>query len=568
MAIQNPWLSPLERGYQQIKQKLVDKLLALKDKEGNTLITDNTEGNILVLILSLFSGIAEVIHVYIDNVARETFLTSARRYDSVVKHGRLVDYHPKAAIAALCDVVFTRSITDSINPLTIPQGLTLNDDNGNTWMALTRVTMPANTSQVTVPFIQHQLITNGISTTVGKDEKGNLKASLSGIQSGYEHLSSNDVKVGGVAYSEVETFAYSKPTDTHFIIESNSAGGLDMVFGDGVFGKKPSVGQSVTGNIYITQGARGNISPAAITGTYEGCSYSNLSGGGGSDYEDFETLKKRIPLSVKTLGVAITKQDYIDLTQQIPEVSQAALEYICGRKLNIYISAMGGGQPSGLTSKVLNYLRLRSPMNTWLKVYFAEQSKMVLKVDVVGKPSYKSDDIRNSIVSALSKAYPIDGPIGGKVRLSDIYALIDNQPPVDYLHIKTFYVMPWPKVIFGNAQLTVNDFNIKSTNGQAKYLVEFITGSQFRILPQDNITTFSSNQEASYQQFEGTLGQSLNVNYPNGFDFDIQLGGKGFQGGYMYEFTVADTNSDYEQAGFNIPVFDVNNLTLNITETT
>lgn len=207
-------------------------------------------------------------------------------------------------------------------------------------------------------------------------------------------------------------------------------------------------------------------------------------------------------------------------------------------------------------------------MNTWLNVQFAGQSRMVLKVDVVGKPSYKSDDIRNSIVSALSAAYPTDGAIGGKVRLSDIYALIDNQAPVDYLHILQFYVMPWPKIIFGNAQLNVTELDITSTNGKAKYIVEFIDGSTFRILPYENITTYSSNKEASYQNFNGTLGQNVSVNYPEGFNFNIKLDGKGFQEGYKYEFTISDTNMDYDQPGYNIPVFDVNNLTLNITETT
>ena len=44
-------------------------------------------------------------------MARETFLPTARRYDSVVKHGALVDYHARAAIAATVDVILSRSIT-------------------------------------------------------------------------------------------------------------------------------------------------------------------------------------------------------------------------------------------------------------------------------------------------------------------------------------------------------------------------------------------------------------------------------------------------------------------------
>ena len=82
MSITNPWLTPYQRSYQQIKSKVLDKLKDIKDPKGNTLITDYSEGNIFVLILSIFSSIAEVIHYYIDNMARETFFSTARRYDS------------------------------------------------------------------------------------------------------------------------------------------------------------------------------------------------------------------------------------------------------------------------------------------------------------------------------------------------------------------------------------------------------------------------------------------------------------------------------------------------------
>lgn len=567
--ITNPWVGPLQRSYQQIKSKLIEKLLELKHPNGSPLITDVSEGNILVLILSMFAGIGEVIHYYIDNLARETFFSTARRYDSLLKHASLVDYHPKLASAAQCDVVFTRSLTDTQQPVTIPAGTQVTDANGQPWESISEVTMPSGVSQVTAHFIQHSKVVGQLTGLVAQDPKGIRGVTLTPPSSGnYEHMSAINVKVGSESYSEVETFAYSSPTDKHFIMVTNEEGSVSLIFGDGKFGKQPSVGQAVTGDIYITQGSKGNIPEASITGNYQGCSYSNFAAGGGSDYEDFDTLKRRVPLSVKTMGVAITKQDYVDLAKQVAGVSQVALEYICGRKLNLYISAVGGGQPNGLTTTVKNYLQLHSPLNTWLNVQFAEQSQMVLKIDVTGRPSYKSLDIKNSIISALQKAYPTDGPIGGKVRLSDIYALIDNLAPVDYLRILQFYIMPWPKVIMGNAQLSVSEFSIKSTNGVSKYIVEFTSATAFRILPYENITTLESSSTPSYQKFEGTLGNMVTINYPEGFEFDIKFKGNGFQEGFKYEFTVADTDLDYNQSGFNIPVFNAQNLTLNITETT
>ena len=146
MGITNKWLNPYQRSYQQIKAKLIESLTNIKDKDGNVLVTDYSEGNILIIILSLFAAIAEVLHYYIDNMARESFLPTARKYSSVVKHGALVDYHARGAIAASVDLVVSRDVSgDSIGAkLTIPSGTLFTDSNGNKWLSSRDVTWYAN----------------------------------------------------------------------------------------------------------------------------------------------------------------------------------------------------------------------------------------------------------------------------------------------------------------------------------------------------------------------------------------------------------------------------------------
>lgn len=109
MALSNKWLTPLERSFSDIKQKLLDKLKTIKDPNNpdKPLISDLSEGNILVLIISMFSAIAEVLHFYIDNLGRETFLLTARKYTSLLKHAALVDYSPRGATSASADLILT-----------------------------------------------------------------------------------------------------------------------------------------------------------------------------------------------------------------------------------------------------------------------------------------------------------------------------------------------------------------------------------------------------------------------------------------------------------------------------
>ena len=101
MAIlKNPWLDVFSRSYQSIKSQLVQNMRTKLPE-----VTDYSEGNIFIILLSMWSSVAEVIHYYLDNMARETFFISARRYSSLVKHSKLVDYHIKAAIPASTDVL-------------------------------------------------------------------------------------------------------------------------------------------------------------------------------------------------------------------------------------------------------------------------------------------------------------------------------------------------------------------------------------------------------------------------------------------------------------------------------
>ena len=75
MATSNEWLTPYQRSFNSIKTKIIS---TLRNKIPE--MTDFSEGNIFIIIVSIFSAIAEVIHYYIDNMAREAFLPTARRY--------------------------------------------------------------------------------------------------------------------------------------------------------------------------------------------------------------------------------------------------------------------------------------------------------------------------------------------------------------------------------------------------------------------------------------------------------------------------------------------------------
>ena len=234
--ISNPWLTPLQRSYNQIKTKLLNRVKDIKGQDGNPLITDYSEGNIFVIITSLFSAIAEVLHYYIDNVARESFFVTARRYSSLVKHAALLDYYPRAATSPRVEVVLSRTLQDTSLPsnLTINEDLIFRDTQGNTWVVEHLVVWYSNTTTCKVPLIQRELVrVNSLNGNFIPSTDGRVILELPAVDRHklYVH-GSLVIHIDGEKWNLVETLAHSKPHDKHFLVYLTETGAIKIMFGE------------------------------------------------------------------------------------------------------------------------------------------------------------------------------------------------------------------------------------------------------------------------------------------------------------------------------------------------
>lgn len=568
--ITNPWLGTYQRSYQQIKSKLIEGLSNIKDDNGKQLITDVSEGNILIIVISMFAAIAEVLHFYIDNAGRESFLPTARKYSSVLKHGKLVDYHARSAIAATVDVTLVRPLTSSSKGkvISIPQGTEFKDNAGNTWLSAKNITWNTNVSTCKVPLIQHKYyeFENLYGTQIPNADQ--IQISLGTLDDGLYEEGTMAMEIGSETWVLVKTFAYSKPTDRHFMVQNTEDDIPVIIFGDGTFGMKPVPGSIITVvSCYITNGSDGNVSagsitdvPTIISSAVSDATISNVNAaGGGSNYEDFNMLKEHIPLSVRTLGVAVTKQDFIDYAMQVDGVSKAKMEYECGRKMTIYISPDNAAVASSeLCNRVLNHLKKFVPLTTWLKVKSAGKAKIILEMDVTGKPSFKSDDIKDQVLQALYDKYsPDHSSIGGSVRISDIYALIDNLSMVDYLHITKFYIVPWPKTVVGSKDLEFSTYSLNKATGSTSYYIYF-----------ENATSYTIRSlTGGFVKTSIPITSTTINDTKNGNQFSLSFVDNQYDKGSKYQFTISEPNLDYNDPGYNIPVFEeASQLVLTVNE--
>lgn len=558
----NPWIRSYQRSYQSIKAQLLEDLANIKDDNGNQLITDLSDGNILVIILSMFAAIAETLHFYIDNAAQESFLSTARKYDSVVKLGRLVDYHPKAATAARVDVRLNRNSSATGDVVTIPKGTEFQDTAGNTWLSTRPVTLGAYVDHVNIPLIQHSFYNldklEGLSLSIdtADDTKSvlSIMISLGSIEGGLYEQGTLQLEIDGKPWVEVTSFAYSKEGDRHFMVETDDDGIPYIIFSNYV--SSASIGERITkASCYITKGSSGNVAansitnvPSIISSILESATIFNMeAAGGGTNYEDIQTLKQNIPLSIRTTGVAITKQDFIDRALLVSGVREVALEYECGKKMTLYVAAANGLiAAEDILESVRNQLKPSLPISTELTVKSVGKNLMVLDIEVIGKRGFTNDNINEEVMTALMTAYaPENSSIGSSVRISDIYALVDNCKSVDYLHLNKFYVTPWPKLIVGYGVMEFSTFRIEKVSIKTTYLI-VITG--------DNIYTLYS-VTGGFIKKNIPISSTRIVDTNNQNTFTMALSGE-LRSGNKYQFTLSNTDTDYSEDNYSVPVLE------------
>lgn len=589
MSTSNPWLTPFQRSYNDIKAKLIQSL-----SERVPEITDMSEGNIFILTLSIFAGIAEVIHYYIDSMAREAFLPTCRRYSSLYKHAKLVDYHIKSAIPSSVDLtVYMQDGSPFPVDIQVPQNTIFNSKDGKQWITTRNVTIERGTYTYKVPVAQKEAVEE---VELGTYTSHDIIITLGDLPTDKKYVDGSMVlTIGGEAWTLVDTFAYSGPGDKVYKVELDTTLTPYLVFGDGQFGRKPTIGSLIKGQYYLTYGANGNIPanqfdkvPTVMTDVTSGLTLTNtIAATGGSDYEDFDTLKEHIPLSIKTLGVAITKEDYEAIAMLIDGVDKAYCNYICGKYVEVYITPDGGSEAS---TELINNVRQRMEsskvLTTRVSVYSTHAAKIYLSAEITGRKSFKSIDISNQVKKALLDAYNYqNSDINKPVRQSDLYALMDNQPMVDFLTITELYLLPYPIAININSQNTEEIVSVPALNITYFKMISFTTSTPESDFENCYIQTVIENGNALYKVYankelsgsalySGQYGKPLEVTLTKSkFSLTINLPveNANYENGTVYQLTTQPMGSngrlvDLIPHNYNIPTISSDNITLIINE--
>lgn len=551
----NPWIGYINRSYSSIKQILLEKL-ATKAPE----VTDHSESNILVIILSFFAGIGESFHYYLDNLAREAFIGQASRYSSAVSLVKMIDYRIKSKISAKVDIEL--SLLDTAgnllalpNDFVLPSGQHFTTNNGISFYTLHAVLLEAGKSVHVLPAVQTLAVPLlNIGTT-----NGNINQVIP-LPEDYDHDSAL-LHLGLDVWELRKTLAWSTPFDKHFVVDVSVDKKPYIRFGDNINGLAPLPGQTVALDYNQTLGAEGNVDPHTINiwvnpVTIPGITLTSVTNqikaSGGADVEDLGRITRNAPLSIRTLDRAVTNQDYKDTAMLAPGVDKAGVTYDCGKWIDVYITPNDGGiAPLALLATTKSYIDFRKIITTKVRVSPAGETEIVLNLNIYGKPYMTAPQILADVNKALLEEYGYEKTdVNRPIRYSDIYALVDNLTKVNYLHIIGLTTKPYARPVYSLNQLNWERTTLPTSTQEVNWKVVW-DNLNFRVF-RNGVFMLNISPNVEWTDPANTLTMKF---LPGDYNY-----------GDEWVFKTYPANHDIELDDNTVPVLLLNNLSLNIFE--
>jgi hypothetical protein len=237
-----------------------------------------------------------------------------------------------------------------------------------------------------------------------------------------------------------------------------------ITFGNGLFGAIPPPGEDIVITYRVGGGTGSNVGTNSVTqlltslidtnGQVRTVNVTNEeSAFGGLDEESIEEARVNIPRSVRSMDRFVSREDF----QKVPEVfsdpsvgsifkSNAAVKYIWAEHL-ITVFVLGD-PPDGrfarptipeqpLLDALREYMEERSLPTVGISVEPARLKVQDITGTVFFLPEFRVETVTENVLEALDSV-AFDNTIreiGDGLRLSDVYAAIDNAIGVDYVNL-------------------------------------------------------------------------------------------------------------------------------------
>jgi Baseplate J-like protein len=350
------------------------------------------------------------------------------------------------------------------------------------------------------------LATNGasVSEIMGSgsaampNQKFNLRQSpLTFVQSPTPtgRLSTLQVSANSVKWTEVPTLYQQGPSKQVFATLNQPGGGTTVLFGDNVEGATLPTGQNnIQANYRIGSGLGGNVGAGSITTLIDrplGVSgvTNPMAATGGEDPQTVDDIRSDAPLSVLTLGRAVSITDYQNYASTFAGIAKAYAIWIPsgpGRGVFLSVAAAGGSAlPPGNPTLDNLITSLHDYGNPLVPIYAASflETLFSLEADLVYDPAYDQAEVHAAVLQSLRQNYSFaERDFGQGVSDDEISAFIQAIPGVVAVNVKSLKAV----ATSAGGDLTSGDWSVFAYNNwlsQQKSISRPCSGSPTRICP-------------------------------------------------------------------------------------
>jgi predicted phage baseplate assembly protein len=320
-------------------------------------------------------------------------------------------------------------------------------------------TVNANVAAATAGSPVTELLGNGSAAT--PNQQFTLKqspltyaqaATVTGSQSSLQ------VTANGAAWTPVATLYNQTPTAQVYATLNLPGGAAQVQFGDGVEGATLPTGQSnIQAQYRIGIGSAGNVAAGAITTLVDrpvGVSgvTNPLPAAGGQDAQTVAGIRAKAPLTVLTLGRAVSIADYQNLAASYAGIAKAYAMWIPNgpnRGVFITVAAAGGAAlPPGSQTLVNLASTLQSYGNPGVSVQAQSflETTFGLDADLACDPACDPTAIQAAVLLQLQQTYSFaNRSFGQGVTADEIAALIQGVTGVIAANVTRLWVVATSK---------------------------------------------------------------------------------------------------------------------------
>ena len=338
-----PFTKFTDLDFDQIKESIKSYLRANSDFSGF-----DFEGSNFSVLLDTLAYNTYITAFNSNMVVNESFLDSATLRENVVSLARNIGYVPSSRTAAKASVTFTVDVQDTTTPtFVLKRGLvTVADisDTAYTFSIVEDVQLPTTITDFTVggvdvtqrtatfsdlEILEGTYITKKFTVDSSLDQRFILDNSFIDTSTMKVYVKKESEDGLGVEYKLIDNITDATSTSFTYLIQEVQDEKYELLFGDGLIGRKLETDEIITVNYLTTSGKDGN---GAKTFSFAGqivdsdgnnlatqpftITTNNASRNGG-EIEDLNSIKYFAPRTYSSQNRAVTGRDYESIIKRI-----------------------------------------------------------------------------------------------------------------------------------------------------------------------------------------------------------------------------------------------------------